>query len=94
MLRITIADGPAEQRWTLQGRLVEPWVAVLETSWKRTHHRRDSRKCIVDLSDVTLIDDKGEEALREMRRAGAEFVACGVYTRHLVDLIESQCKCR
>jgi len=94
MLRITITDGPAEQRWILQGRLVAPWVAELETSWKNSHHRRDARKCIVDLSDVTLIDDRGETALLLMRRAGAEFIACGVYTRHLVELIENQCKCR
>jgi hypothetical protein len=94
MLRITITDGPAEQRWILQGRLVAPWVAELETSWKNSHHRRDSRKCIVDVSDVTLIDDRGEKALLVMRRAGAEFIACGVYTRHVVELIESQCKCR
>lgn len=94
MLRITITDGPAEQRWTLQGRLVAPWVAVLETSWKRSHDRCDSRKCIVDLRDVTLIDGQGEEALREMSRAGAEFIACGVETRHVVELIKSQCKCR
>jgi anti-anti-sigma regulatory factor len=93
MLRITITEGPAEQRWTLQGRLVAPWVAVLETSWKRSHHRRDSRKCIVDLSDVTLIDDQGEEALRAMRRAGAEFIACGVETRHVIELIKGQREC-
>lgn len=94
MLRITITDGPAQQRWILQGRLVSPWVAVLEAAWKRSQNRRDSRKCIVDLSDVTLIDTQGEEALREMRRAGADFIACGVETKHVVELIESQCKRR
>jgi len=94
MLRITITDGPAEQRWILQGRLAAPWVAELETSWKNSRHRRDTRKCIVDLSDVTLVDDQGEKALWMMRRAGAEFIACGVYTRHVVELIKSQCKCR
>lgn len=94
MLRITITDGPAEQRWILQGRLIAPWVAVLETSWKRSHHRRHALKCVVDLSDVTLIDDQGEAALRAMSRAGAKFIACGVETRHVVELIKSQCKCR
>lgn len=93
MLRITITDGPAEQRWILQGRLVAPWVAELETSWKHSHHRSDARKCVVDLSNVTLIDDQGEKALRVMRRAGAEFIACGVYTKHVVELIRKRCKC-
>ncbi len=66
MLRITITDGPAEQRWILQGRLVAPWVAELEARWKNSHRRRDARKCIVDVSDVTLIDDRGEKALLVM----------------------------
>jgi len=94
MLRITINDGPSEQRWTLQGRLVAPWVAELETTWKKSHNWRDARRCVVDLSDVTLIDDQGEKALRMMSRAGAEFIACGVYVKHLVEVIEGQCKCQ
>jgi len=93
MLRITISEGPAEQRWTLQGRLVSPWVAELETTWKSSHQRRDARRCVVDLSDVTLIDDQGEKALLVMSRAGAEFIACGVYIKHVVELIEGQRRC-
>ena len=94
MLRITITDGPAEQRWILQGRLVAPWVAELETSWKKSRSRQDIRRRVVDLSEVTLIDSQGERLLRTMRRAGAELVACGVYTKHVVEDINSQCKCR
>ncbi len=94
MLRITINDGPSEQRWTLQGRLVAPWVAELEASWKNSHNRRDARRCVVDLSDVTLIDSQGENALRMMSKAGAEFIACGVYVKHVVELIKSQRRCR
>ena len=30
MLRVTISDGPKEQRWLLQGRLESPWIAELE----------------------------------------------------------------
>ena len=37
MLKITIADTAMEERWTLQGRLVAPWVGELKTSWKRAH---------------------------------------------------------
>ena len=91
MLRITITDGPVEQRWILQGRLVAPWVAELETSWKK-RSRHGMRRCVADLSEVTLIDKRGERALRAMRRAGAEFIACGVYIQHVVEGINRQCK--
>jgi hypothetical protein len=39
---------------------------------------------IVDLSDVTFIDESGENLLEEMRSGGAKFVACGVETKHLL----------
>jgi len=91
MLRITITDGPTEQRWILQGRLVAPWVAEFEKSWS-SRNRGDVRKHVVDLSEVTLIDRQGEKLLKAMRRAGAELIACGVYLRHVVEVINSQCK--
>ena len=91
MLRITISDEASEQRWILQGRLVEPWVGELETTWK-VRNRHDSRRRVVDLSEVTMIDKRGEKLLRAMWRAGAELVACGVYLRHLVDEINSRCR--
>ena len=91
MLRIMITDGPTEKRWILQGRLVAPWVAEFEKSWK-SRSRSDVRKCVVDLSEVTLIDREGEKLLKTMRRAGAELIACGVYLRHVVEVINSQCK--
>jgi hypothetical protein len=93
MLRIMIADGPTEQRWILEGRLVVPWVAELETSWKESR-RGDARKCVIDLSEVTLIDAHGEKLLKSMRQAGAELIAYGVYIKHLVEVINSQCEPR
>ena len=91
MLRITISDEASEQRWILQGRLVEPWVGELETSWKE-RNQHDSRRCVVDLSEVTLIDKRGEKLLRAMWRAGADLVAGGVYFRYIVDEINSRCR--
>ena len=38
----------------------------------------------MDLSDVTFIDESGEKLLSEMRSDGAEFVAAGVETKHLL----------
>lgn len=91
MLRITIIEDPAEQRWILQGRLIAPWVAELETSWKE-HGQFGARRCVVDLTDVTLVDRRGEQVLRAMRRAGAELIASGVFLRHLVEDINSRCR--
>ena len=90
MLRITIIESSVEQRWVLQGRLVEPWVSELRSSWAKSRSRQDNRRCVVDLSEVTLIGKSGEKVLRAIRRAGAELVACGVYMEHVVGKIQSQ----
>jgi len=61
MLRITIAETLTEQRWTLEGRLVQPWISELKSNWARTETARRERKCVVDLTAVTFIDKSGGE---------------------------------
>jgi hypothetical protein len=82
MLRITRSQTESEQRWTLCGQLTGPCVAELHASWE--HGRPENSHAVVDLSDVTFIDEAGENLLLEMRVEGAEFVATGVDTRYLL----------
>ena len=84
MLRITIAETVSEQRWTLEGRLIQPWISELESTWRKTENARRERKCVVDLTGVTSIDKNGEKALAALSKEGAELIATGCYTRHLV----------
>jgi len=84
MLRITHAQTETEQRWTLCGRLTRPWVAELRACWERGRQVRVNARTVVDLRDVTFIDESGEKLLSEMRSHGAEFIAAGVETKHLL----------
>jgi RecB family endonuclease NucS len=88
MLRITIAETATEQKWTVEGRLVHPWISELQSTWTRTKTARRERKCVVDLTGVTFIDKSGENVLAELSKQGAELIATGCYTRHVVDNIE------
>lgn len=45
---------------------------------------------MVDLSDVTFIDESGEKLLSEMRHAGVKFVATGIETKHLIQNLKSK----
>src|SRR5271154_3355129 len=85
LLRITQTETETERRWTLCGRLTGPSVAVLRACWEHDHHAKDGVRILLDLRDVTFIDESGEELLSEMRDSGAEFVAAGVATRHLLE---------
>jgi hypothetical protein len=84
-MKITIAETPAEMRWVLQGRLVEPWVSELRTNWKKAYRSRKACTCVVDLSDVTYVDQAGEKLLRAMSREGAQFIAHGLYIKHVLE---------
>jgi anti-anti-sigma regulatory factor len=84
VLKITRTETPAEEKWVLQGRLVGLWVSELRRSWKKTHRTDNKLKCIVDLNDVTFIDEKGERLLRTMSKEGVQFIASGIYIKHLL----------
>ena len=85
MLKITRTETPAEEKWILQGRLVGLWVSELRRSWKKTHRTDNNLKCIVDLNEVTFIDTKGERLLRAMSKEGAQFLATGIYIKHVLE---------
>jgi anti-anti-sigma regulatory factor len=88
VLRTTILEESIEQRWTLQGRLSGPWVAHLRSNWEKSHCKSGARKCVVDVSGVTFVDLEGERVLAAMMNDGAEFIASGVYTKHLLEMLE------
>jgi anti-anti-sigma regulatory factor len=84
MLRISYSPAEYKQQWTLCGRLTGSWVQELRLCWE--HHRRaaSGMRAVVDLSDVTFIDEAGESLLSAMNEAGVEFVAAGVETKDLI----------
>jgi hypothetical protein len=48
------------------------------------------RKCVVDVSGVTFVDLEGERVLATMMKDGAEFIASGMYTRHILEILEKR----
>ena len=92
MLRITIIDEPASNSdGTLAGAAFSgPWVAQLKSNWEKAHVQNGFRKCVVDLSCVTFVDLDGERVLAAMMKDGAEFIATGVYTKHILETLEKR----
>ncbi len=71
MLRISYSRMNHLDRWTLCGQLAGAWVHELRSCWE--HSRKVPRRdALVDLSDVTFIDESGEELLSEMRARWSE----------------------
>ena len=85
MLKIANSATGNEDRWILSGQLAGLWVAVLRSNWDQLRERSRGRRCVIDLSDVTLIDKSGERLLGQLKDEGARLVAKGVYTRRLLE---------
>ena len=84
MLRITIVDTPTEQRLVLYGKLVGPWIGELQRVWENLCQQLGNRRPVIDLNEVTLIDDSADQLLATMLEQGAELVARGTANRWLI----------
>ena len=85
MLRVSYSDIADGQRWSLHGRLAGPWVEELRRCWRQARERAPLERAIVDLKEVTFIDEAAEELLGEMLSTGAEFISSGVANKHLLE---------
>ena len=85
MLRICYS-----QQWTLCGQLAGPWVQELRRCWEHARRLAAGSASIVDLSDVTFIDEDGERLLSDMRIEGVEFLATGVENKHLLENLKGR----
>jgi hypothetical protein len=92
MLRVSHTDNASGQRWSLCGHLAGPWVEELRACWNQARRRAPRARAVVDLTDVTFIDESGERLLAEMETAGTEFVAAGVENRDLLATLQDKGK--
>ncbi len=92
MLKFSFSEIPTEEKWILEGRLTEPWVRELRTSWKRNHRTAKERACLVDLNEITFVDKSGERLLHVMVREGAQCIASGIYIKHILENLTTKGK--
>jgi len=84
MLRFSYHRTDDGEQWNLCGELAGPWVGELQSVWHNLRQRIRCSHALVDLKEVTFIDEAGEQLLAEMQREGADFVATGVEHQHLL----------
>jgi len=89
MFRVSYSDTADGQRWNLHGRLAGPWVDELRLCWKYARDRAPLARAIVDLKEVTFIDEAGKALLAEMRSAGAQLIAAGVEHQYLLATLDN-----
>ena len=84
MLKISTVDTGTERRLILEGRLVSPWIEELRTAWTREKAELNDRELVIDVENVTVISQDGEDALLRLINDGAQFRCRSVLTRHVL----------
>jgi hypothetical protein len=93
MFKISIVDTPAQRKLVVEGRLSEPWVNELHTSWRNASRDLDGRKMVIDLSSLTVISREGEDAILDLMKQGVKFSCAGILTRHVLKGLARRCQC-
>jgi hypothetical protein len=94
MFKISIVETHGQRRLILEGKLISPWTAEVETAWKMAGQQLQGRKLVIDLANVTLISPDGENILLKLMSDGAKFSCGGVLTKHVLRKLARRCRCR
>jgi hypothetical protein len=92
MFKISIIDNRSQRRLKVEGRLIEPWVEELRTTWKNASRDLDGRRLVVDVGSLTVISREGEDAMFDLMKEGAKFACEGVLTRHVLKRLARRCR--
>ena len=87
MLRVEFQNAANTLTLRIEGRFVGTFAEEARTLVTRC---KIPSGLVVDVSDVTYIDDHGEQVLAWLGRIGAEFVADSSYTRDVCERLDLQ----
>ena len=74
----------------LSGALAGAWAAELNRCWLSAISAENGPRIIVDLTEVTFVDESGREVLAQMMAEGAELVARDVLMKSIVEEIATE----
>ena len=87
MLRITVHNDTGATRLKIEGRLMGAWVRELEGCWRQATTQQSPPRVLVELTDVSFVDEEGGRLLKLMAAAGVELIATDVLMKALVEEI-------
>ena len=90
MLMITEQRNDYALTFRLAGALAGDWTMELERCWRDATATDDSLRLLVDLTQVTFVDETGKRLLASMARAGARFIAGDVLMKSIVEEIVNE----
>src|SRR5215211_711435 len=87
MIRITAQQESSITRLYLEGKLSGPCVEELDKCWQTCPNGEVT--LVVDLTNVSFVDDHGKELLARMHNKGIKLFSKSVMTKCLIEEIEN-----
>jgi hypothetical protein len=84
MLRISRIDTRSQRRLVVEGKLISPWTTELRNTYEKAKTELEGRELVVDLKNLTIISQEGENLVTEMMNEGVKFHCCGLFARLLL----------
>jgi len=84
MVKISIVDDKCQRRLVMEGKLIAPLAAELKSTCERARADLNGRGFIVDIRNLTLIKQEGENILIELMKEGVTFHCGGVFAKHVL----------
>ncbi|HET9530386.1 MAG TPA: hypothetical protein VFQ92_08550 [Blastocatellia bacterium] len=74
----------------LAGTLAGDWVTEFKRCWMSVKRSSNVSRAIVDLTEVTFVDETGKELLGMMMKEGAELITRDVLMKSIVEEIAQE----
>ena len=85
MIRITCKNETSATRLFLEGKLAGSCVDELDKCWQKSPSKQG---LLVDLTDISFIDDHGKELLTNMLSHGTKLISTSLMTKSLIEEIQ------
>ena len=84
MLKICMVENRSQRRLVVEGKLVAPWAGELRAACEKARVGLGDRELVVEVKNLTAINQAGENVLLELMKQGVRFRGSGVFTKHML----------
>jgi hypothetical protein len=87
MFKVSVIESRNQRRLVLEGKLIAPWAEELRTACEVARSDLDGRELVVEVKNLTAINQAGENVLLELMQQGVKFRCCGIFTKHVLKVL-------
>ena len=84
MLKLSIVASDKGRRLILEGKLIGPWITELHRACDEARQSRRAHEIALDLKNLTVISQEGENLLAALMKEGIKVRGCCVFAKEVL----------